>query len=108
MNWFKIKLKTGIDEGYTFAGSSPDSLETLIGKASRGEYLRLDNLLYYYRGEIKDWAEWDNREVPMVCINPANVIAIQQFKGDPRTLPLGNTTQTPRRKRRRTNRQTST
>jgi hypothetical protein len=87
MNWFNIRLKSKSDGEYTFSGSSPDSLEKLAEKAARGEYLRLDDLLYFDRGEVKDWAQWDNREVPTVYINPANVIAIQQFKGDPRTLP---------------------
>jgi hypothetical protein len=88
MNWYKIRVNDGTQRGYTFVGSSSDSLETLLTKASRGEYLRLDDLLYNdQRGEVKPWAEWDNREVATVCINPASVVAIQPFKGDPRTLP---------------------
>jgi len=87
MNWFNILLKTDGEKGCTFAGASPDSLEMLVEKAGRGEYLRLDDLVYFDRGEVKDWAQWDKREVPTVYINPANVVAIQQFKGDPRTLP---------------------
>jgi hypothetical protein len=87
MNWYKIRVKDGSAHGYTFVGSSSDSLETLAEKASRGEYLRLDNLVYHDQGKIKDWAQWDNREAPIVYLNPANVVAIQPFKGDPRTLP---------------------
>ncbi len=87
MNWFKIEVIFGSGKEYTFIGSSSETLETLIEKASRGEYLRLDDLLYFDQGEAKDWAQWDNREVPTVYINPAHVVAIQPFKGDPRTLP---------------------
>lgn len=87
MNWYKIILDDGSQRGHMFIGSSPDSVETLVERASRGEYFRLDDLLYHDRGEIKDWAEWDNREVPSIFINGARVAAIQPFKGDPRTLP---------------------
>lgn len=86
MNWYKIRVIWGA-QGYTFVGSSSDSVEELIEKASRGEYLRLADLLYQEEGKIKDWEQWDNREIPTVYINPVNVVAIQAFKGDPRTLP---------------------
>jgi hypothetical protein len=87
MNWYKIRVNDGTERGYTYVGSSPDSLETLLEKASRREYIRLDDLLYMDdRGDIKDWAKWSNREAPTICINPANVVAIQPFKDDPRTL----------------------
>src|SRR5260370_1118476 len=86
MNWYKIQVNWGA-QGCAFVGSSSDSVEELIEKASRGEYLRLADLLYQEEGNIKDWAQWDNREIPMVYINPVNLVAIQPFKGDPRTLP---------------------
>lgn len=87
MNWYEIRVKDGSERGCAWIGSSQDSLEALAQKASRGEYLRLDDLLYHDRGEIKDWAQWDNREAPIVYINPAYLIAIQPFKGDPRGVP---------------------
>jgi hypothetical protein len=87
MNWYKIQVMYGA-QGYTFVGSSPDSVEELLEKASRGEYLRLDDLLYREGGQVKDWREWDNREVPIVHINPANVVSIQPYKSDPRSLPV--------------------
>ncbi len=86
MNWYKIRVKDGSAHGYTYVGSSPDPLEKFAEKASRGEYLRLDDLLYMDRGEIKDWGQWDKQEIPSVYINPANVVAIQSFRADPRTL----------------------
>ena len=87
MNWYKIWCEDGSDGGNAFVGSSQDSLEALVARVSGGEYVRLDNLLYYDRGEIKDWDKWDKREVPMIYINPAKVLTIQQYKDDPRTLP---------------------
>ena len=87
MNWYKIKIWDGSESGYTLVGTSPDSLDQLTKKAMRGEYLRLDNLVYYDRGEIRDWIDRDRRETPTACINPAHVVMIQPFNGDPRTLP---------------------
>jgi hypothetical protein len=87
MNWYMIRVNDGSPTGYSFVGSSLDSLECLAEKAMRGEYVRLDNLLYYDQGEVKDWAQWDNRFAATVAINPAHIIAIQPFKGDPRRVP---------------------
>jgi hypothetical protein len=86
MNWYKIRVDDGGQQGYTYAGSSPDPQEIIVEKASRGEYIRLDNLVYLDRGDIKDWAQWDKREMPTAYINGARIVAIQQFKADPRTL----------------------
>ncbi len=86
MNWFRIRLKDSGERGVTYTGSSLETFEALAEKAARGEFIRLDNLLYQDRGEIKEWAEWDNREVPSVFICGASVLAIHSFKGDPRTL----------------------
>ena len=86
MNWYKVMIRDGSERGYTLAGASPDSLDQLAKKASRGEYLQLDNLVYYDRGEIRDWTDWDRRESPTACINPAHIVMIQPFNGDPRTL----------------------
>ena len=87
MNWYKIRVSDGSEDGHTYVGSSTDSLDELVQKARHGEYLRLENLVYYDRGQVKDWAQWDRREAPTICINPAHVVVIQPFKGDPRTLP---------------------
>jgi hypothetical protein len=87
MNWYLIRVNDGTANGYSFVGSSGDSLERLAEKAARGEYLRLDDLLYYDQGEVRDWAQWDRRFAPTVFVNPAHVIAIQPFRGDPRRLP---------------------
>jgi hypothetical protein len=76
MNWYKVRVSTGKDE-WTYVGSSSDSLDALVEKAQRGQYLRLDNSLFNDRGLAKDWAEWDSREQPTACINPAHVLAIQ-------------------------------
>ncbi len=85
MNWYRIRIDDG-DDGYTFCGSTADTLDELMAKAEQGAYIRLDDLVYHDRGEIKSWSEWDKREIPSVAINPRRIVAIVQFKGDPRTL----------------------
>ena len=86
MNWFKIKIVEAQDT-YTYVGGSPHSLDELIEQAQHGNFIRLDDLLYTDRGKIREWSTWDNREMPSVRINPKMIIAIMQFRADPRTLP---------------------
>jgi hypothetical protein len=85
MNWFKIKTQEG-NTDYGYAGSSPHSLETLVEQAMQGKYIRVDDLIYIDRGDVKEWSAWDNRVMPNVMINPKVIINIMQYKGDPRTL----------------------
>ncbi|MHB1033916.1 MAG: hypothetical protein ACYC35_03615 [Pirellulales bacterium] len=86
MNWFKVQVVDG-SERFTFVGCCQESLETLSQKATRHEYIRLDQLLYNDRGAIKDWTEWDNRVLPSVYINPDKIVSLMQFKDDPRVIP---------------------
>ena len=86
MNWFKIRIDDG-DDGYAFVGSSVESMDTLAQRAASGHYIRLDNLLYYENGKIKEWSEWDERLTPTVLINPHQILLTMQFKADPRTMP---------------------
>jgi hypothetical protein len=44
-------------------------------------------LLYMDRGHVKEWAEWDKTLKPIAHINPKDIIAVMEFKGDPRELP---------------------
>lgn len=84
MGWFKIRARDEEGDGYTYVGESDDSIETLAEKASQGQFIRLDNLLFMDRGDIKEWAEWDRSIVPTVFINPTAIFSIMQFHGDPR------------------------
>ena len=84
INWFKIQVNKFSDGTYTYVGCSVMSLEALISKLNAGEYVRLDNLLYWDRGLIKEWSEWDKSVVPTVCISPHCVIDVMQFIRDPR------------------------
>jgi hypothetical protein len=87
MNWFKVEINKGKEGMYNYVGSSEDSAETLINKAQNGIFVRLDNLLYYERGEIREWADWDKSLEPNVYINPKEVVSVMEFKGDPRVIP---------------------
>ncbi len=86
MNWFKIRIDDGKD-GYTFAGCSALSIEQLVEQAEQGKFIRLEDMFYLDRGEFKNWSDWESREIPMVHINPKVIVAIHQFKSDPRKLP---------------------
>ena len=88
MNWFRITIQKGNDS-YTYVGGSTHTLETLVDQATQGKFVRLDELLYWDRGEIKDWSAWEKRDIPTVLINPKVIIAIMQFKADPRTIAKG-------------------
>jgi hypothetical protein len=87
MNWYKMKVAEGGKDYYEYVGSSSETPEAIIQKACSGQYIRLDNLLYLDRGEVKDWAEWDKSLVPSIYVNPAAILSFMQFKGDPRSTP---------------------
>lgn len=87
MNWFKIETNKSKEGVYHYIGSTEDSAETLVNKVQNGIFVRLDNLLYWERGEIREWADWDKSLEPTVFINPKEIIAIMEFKGDPRVIP---------------------
>ena len=86
MHWYKIIAEDGKDDIDTHVGSSPDSPATMVEKAARGEYIVLSDLLYREDGRIKEWSEWDDTMLPVMYINPRTIIAIMEFKGDPREL----------------------
>ena len=85
MNWYRIRIREGNDT-YTYAGASESSVEQFLEQIGQGKFIRLDDLVYLDRGDIKDWSTWDRREVPTVHINPNAILAIHQFKSDPRTM----------------------
>jgi hypothetical protein len=85
MNWFKVKVVEG-DDDYTWSGSSSHSLEELLEQIGRGQFIRLENLFYLDRGEVKEWNDWDKREKPSVALNPKYILAVMQYKADPKTI----------------------
>jgi hypothetical protein len=87
MHWFKIEINKGKEGSYHYVGASEDDADALIKKAQNGFFVRLDELLYMDRGQIKEWAEWDKTLVPTTYINPKDIISVMEFKGDPRELP---------------------
>jgi hypothetical protein len=87
MYWYKVRTQDEEGEGYTYVGTANEAPDELAQKAARGEFVRLDNLLYMDRGDVKDWAEWDKSLVPTVFINPSHIFSFMQFHGDPRSTP---------------------
>jgi hypothetical protein len=53
MNWFNINLEKGSGD-YTFAGSSPLSLEEMAEHAAQGKLIRIDNLCYQHGEQVRD------------------------------------------------------
>lgn len=86
-NWFKVETSKDKESSYHYYGSSFFSQDELISALQRGEYIRLDDLLYMERTEYKSWAEWDKSLNASVSINPNCVVTVMQYKGDPRTIP---------------------
>lgn len=86
-NWYKIETNKGENDTYHYIGSSVDTYEIISDKIQKNEAIRLDDLLYMARGEVKEWADWDKSLIPSVLINPCCVITVMQFKGDPRVVP---------------------
>lgn len=86
-HWYKIETNKGEEGTYHYIGSTPLTFESLAEKVHLGEMVRLDELLYMERGEIKEWADWDKSLLPSVYIQPTCIISIMQFKGDPRVTP---------------------
>jgi hypothetical protein len=85
--WYKIETSKGGGETYHYVGSSLLSPEIMAENFQEGDLIRLDDLLYKDRGDIKDWSSWDKSLEPSVLINPVYIISIMQFKGDPRVVP---------------------
>jgi hypothetical protein len=83
-NWFKVETSKDKVSTYHYYGTSPLSLEQLVAALQRGEFVRLDDLLYMERSQYKEWSEWDKTLTPTVSINPACVVTVMQFKTDPR------------------------
>lgn len=86
-NWYKIETNKTQEGTYHYMGSSSLSFEAITEKIERGQLVRLDELLYMERGEVKEWADWDKSLYPSVYIHPACIISIMQFRGDPRLTP---------------------
>ena len=84
--WYKIETYEG-DGNYHHLGSSEFTIEELAKKLERGEYIKLNDLLYRDDDQIKNWADWDKRFHPIKMLNPKYVVAIMEFTGDPRNYP---------------------
>jgi hypothetical protein len=87
MHWYKIEVNKGESGTYHFVGSSELDVDTLTKRAEHGFFIRLDDLLYMDRGQVKEWGEWDKTLIPSAHINSKDVVAVMEFKGDPRELP---------------------
>ena len=73
-------------EDYAWVGSSSLAPDEIADTLARGEYFRLEDLLYMHEYQVKSFEEWDPTLVPTRWINPRYVKSFMQFCGDPRTM----------------------
>ncbi|MES2364252.1 MAG: hypothetical protein V4563_00005, partial [Pseudomonadota bacterium] len=66
-HWYKIETDKGKEGTYHYIGASSLSFSSLGERIQKGEFIRLDELLYMERGEIKEWADWGG--YPRFCVN---------------------------------------
>lgn len=82
-NWFKVSVLDGSESPYSFHGSSPKSFEQLIADIEVKKIIVLSDLVYFDRGDFKEWSEWDKSIIPSVAINSEKIISVMQYKTDP-------------------------
>ncbi len=87
MFWYRIETNKASDGIFLYIGCSPEPIDALVKRAQNGFFVRLDDLLYIERGEVREWADWDRSLQPTVFINPKDIISIMEYKGDPREIP---------------------
>jgi len=87
MHWYKVVTRDEDHEGHSYVGSSDLSPGELALAIDDGRMVRLDNLLYMDRGDIKEWEEWDKSVHPTMYIHPRTIWSFMEFKGDPRETP---------------------
>ncbi len=87
MNWFVIQVNDGGERRRRHFGAAADSLESLLQKAKRGEYIRLSDMRYRdQRGVTKRFNEWDASVVPSIVINPRTIVTVMQSRQRQRHL----------------------
>ena len=79
MNWFVIQVNDGGERRSRHFGASVDSPESLLRKARRGEYIRLNDMhCRDPRGVTKRVDELDASVVPSIVINPRTIVTVMQ------------------------------
>lgn len=89
--WYKVETNRHKEGPYHYIGASPLKPDDLVASLSRGEFLRLTQLLFVEQGSYRDWAEWDPTVVPTVFIKADCVLSVMPLHGDPRTMPAPDT-----------------
>lgn len=89
MYWYKVRIRQGDGDDYSYVGSMPLSPDELADKLFQGQWVRLENLLQWDGTEFHDWQNWDSTVEPTLYLSPTIVTAFMQLIGDPRQMPKG-------------------
>jgi len=87
MYWYKVRIRQGDGQDYSYVGSMPISPEELAEKLFEGQWVRLESLLQWDGTKFHDWKNWDSAVEPTLYLSPTVIIAFMQLKGDPRQMP---------------------
>ena len=86
MYWYKVRVRQGDGENYTYVGSMEISPDELAATLSTGVWIRINTLLYWVGSEVHDWDNWDAAVEPVLYLSPQIVVSFMQLKNDPRLM----------------------
>ncbi len=88
-NWFRVEAFVE-GEYFTYYGNTPYETEELARRLTAGEWVTLDDLVYYDdQDRLLSWTEWDPQCQPRVVLNPRHVLYAIPLVDDPRRSPDG-------------------
>ncbi len=86
MYWYKVRVRQGDGEDYSYVGSMEIAPDELAARLSTGGWIRVNTLLQWDGSEFHDWKNWDPSVEPVIYLSPQIVIAFMQLKDDPRLM----------------------
>lgn len=84
MHWYKIHADDGDGGTRSWVGTSESSPAELARSIEDGRMVRLADVLYVNRGELKEWTDSNEGAERAIFINPLRIVWFAEFRGDPR------------------------